>query len=218
MAAPPLPIRDYGRCAGVRLRLLVAVAAAAFALAACGATAPSVQPTGGSFAASPGVSVGESAEPASSAVKRCAAADLTAAIAAWQGSSGSRYAAVAIASRPGVTCSVRGTPGVRLLDGNGKVVLDSAKIKGSGGPIVTPADPVVVLTPAAQLHLDVQWANWCRTQPARPLTVAFVLTDSGGLLKAAKATRAGDDDAPPCADPSRTSQLRVMHAWQAPGG
>lgn len=218
MAAQRSPIHGQGRFAAGPWGLFGLVAAATLALGACGAEVPTIRPTGVVAGASAGGSAGASIEPASPAVPRCVAADLTAAIAAWQGSAGSRYASVAIASRPGVTCSVRGTPGVRLLDGSGKIVLDSAKIKGSGGPVVTRADPTVVLTPKAQLQLDVQWSNWCKTQPARPITVAFVLTDSGGLLKTTKARRAGGDDAPPCDDPSTTSQLRVMHAWQAPGG
>jgi hypothetical protein len=218
MAAPPIPIHEPTRSV-TRFRAVVGLlVAAAWTIAACGADVPTVRPTALPAGASAGPSASASTAVANPAVPRCKADDLTAAIATWQGSAGNRSASVAVASKPGVTCSVRGTPGVRLLDGKAKIVLDSAKIKGSGGPVVTPSDPIVVLTPTGQLQLDVRWSNWCKTQPARPLTVAFVLTDGGGLLKATKAPRSGDDDAPPCTDPSATAMLKVMHAWQVPGG
>ena len=218
MAAPPTPIHGPTRSVARFGTVMALVAAAAWVFAACGADVPTIRPTAPPAGASGGPSGSASAAAETPAVARCKADDLTAAISTWEGSAGNRSASVAIAAKPGVTCSVRGTPGVRLLDGKAKIVLDSAKIKGSGGPVVTPSDPVVVLTPTGQLQLDVRWSNWCKTQPARPLTVAFVLTDSGGLLKAKKAPRSGDDDAPPCTDPSATSMLKVMHAWQVPGG
>ena len=142
---------------------------------------------------------------------------MKASIVRWEGGAGSRFAALRITSKSGVTCTVRGKPGVRLLDAKGKIVLDSAKIKGIGGPRVNKGDPAVVLGPGDELELDVQWTNWCTSQPARPLTVGLVLTDRGGLLKASRAPVSGGDDAPPCTSKGKAAEIKVTHAWLGPG-
>ena len=184
---------------------------------ACGADVPTARPSGSHGGVSPsGSTLGASSDP-TSGLPPCKGTNLTATIANWGGTAGSRFAAIVVTSRSGATCTVRGTPGVRLLDGKGKVILDSAKIKGIGGPRVTGADPVVVVGSGDQLAIDIQWTNWCHTQPARPMTVALVLTDRGGLLTAARARQSGADDAPSCTARSRTSSVHVTHAWQGPG-
>jgi hypothetical protein len=198
-------------------RLVALVAVAALALAACGSNVPTVRPSG-SQAASPSSSGGRASDQSSEpALVACRNTDLKAAIVGWQAASGSRFAALTITRRSGAACTVRGTPGVRLLDSKGKIVLDSAKIAGIGGPKIKAADPLVVVRPGDELELDVQWTNWCKAQPKRPLTVALVLTSGGGLLKATKAARSGTDTAPTCTSKSRPSQLRVAHAWLGPG-
>ena len=58
----------------------------------------------------------------------------------WGGSSGNRVASVLVTNKSGVTCTVRGRPGVRLLDGAGKILLDSAKIKSIGIKVVPNVD------------------------------------------------------------------------------
>lgn len=229
MALPRRPIRSLGqalvgeRRAVGRWRLIGAVAALAalaMAVSACGGDVPTVRPSGSRAAGSSGSPSGPALGATSDADHRlsaCKGTGLKAAIASWGGTAGSRFASVVVTSKSGVTCTVRGKPGVRLLDAKGKILLDSAKIAGIGGPRVLSVDPVVVLGPGDELALDVQWTNWCTSQPGRPLTVALVLTDRGGLLNAKKAKKAGDDDAPTCAAKKKPSQLRVVHAWVGPG-
>lgn len=199
------------------LRTVALLLVAAVAIAACGADAPTVRPSSARPSASPGAAaLGASSTPDTNLMP-CKAADLNALISAWTGTTTSRVAEVVVTARSGVTCTVRGKPGVRLLNGKGKLLLDSAKIAGVGGPKVKSTDPVVVVAPGDGVTLNVQWLNWCQAQPTRPLTVALVLTDRGGLLKATKARKSGDDDAPKCTVKARTSILRVTHAWTAPG-
>ncbi len=189
-----------------------------FVVAACGASVPTTRPSGSGAGALPTGSVlAASSDPAGATLPRCRSTDLRAAIAGWGGTAATRSASVVVTSRSGVTCTVRGRPGIRLLDAKGRILLDSAKIKAAGGPKVATGDAVVVLGPGDELILDVQWTNWCRSQPARPLSVALELTDRGGLLKATRAKKSGDDDAPSCAGKSRPSLVRVVHPWVGPG-
>jgi hypothetical protein len=138
-------------------------------------------------------------------------------MAGWGGTAGSRFAALRVTNGSGVTCTLRGTPGARLLDGKARTLLDSAKITGVGGPRIASRDDIVVIGPGDELALEVQWTNWCKAQPARPLTVALVLTNGGGLLKATRPRKSGDDDAPTCAAKKKPSVVRVTHAWLGPG-
>ena len=220
MASPRRPLPAAGRS---RLPALVAlIAALALVVAACGASVPTVRPSGsaaaaGASASPSGSTLGASSQTTEPSLPFCKAADMKAAIQRWEGGAGSRFATVIVTSKSGVTCIVRGKPGVRLLDAKGKIVLDSAKIKGIGGPKVATGDPAVVLGPGDELQLDVQWTNWCKAQPARPLTVGLVLTDRGGLLKATRAPVSGNDDAPPCTSRTKVAEIRVTHAWLGPG-
>jgi hypothetical protein len=203
------------RVAGV-LRSIVLIIGLALVVGACGADVPTVRPAGSGGRASPsGSAIAASSGPADPNLTPCKAADLRAAIASWGGSGSSRFASVTVTSKSGLTCTLRGTPGVRLLDGKGRILLDSAKIQGIGGPKVASGDLVVVLAAGDELALDVQWTNWCKAQPARPVTVSLVLTDRGGVLKAAKAK--ANVDAPSCAAKTKASQVRLTHAWLGPG-
>lgn len=204
-----------GRSVG---RILAALFVAAFVAAACGAQPPTPRPSGGAGASPSGAALGATSDPtASSSLKACMGADLRAAITDWSGNSSARIATVKVSSRSGVTCTLRGRPGVRLVDGKGRILLDSAKIKSVGGPKVKSGDPIVVVGPVDALSLDVEWTNWCTSQPKRPLTVHLVLTDRGGLLKATKARESGFDDAPKCTAKKGGSIVRVTHAWDGPG-
>jgi hypothetical protein len=210
--------RSRSRTVAIAVRTVVLLLLLAIGVAACGANVPTVRPSGSGAGASPaGQALGASSGPDDTNLVPCKAADLQAGIGAWSGSTSTRFASVVVTSKSGVTCTVRGTPGVRLLNGKASLLLDSAKIKGIGGPKVLSGDPVVVLGPGDEVTLEVQWTNWCKAQPARPLTVALVLTDRGGLLKAIKARKSGDDDAPACTSKSKPSLLKVTHAWLGPG-
>lgn len=208
------PTRSLLRHIGA-LPLLVAVLA--FVVAACGADVPTPRPSGAG--ASPrGSTLGASSGPsADSGLAACTGNDLKASLADWGGSSATRTASVLVTNKSRVTCTLRGRPGVRLLNGKNKILLDSATIKGIGGPKVRAGDPIVVLGPGDKVSIDVAWTNWCSSQPARPLTVNLVLTDRGGLLKVTKAKSSGEDDAPKCVAKSAGSELRVTDAWSGAG-
>jgi hypothetical protein len=198
--------------------MLVALVGLVLVVAACGAEPPTPRPSGGAGATPSGDTLGATSDPtASSGLKACKGTDLKAAISEWAGSTSSRIATVSVTSRSGVTCTLRGRPGVRLVDGKGRILLDSAKIKSIGGPKVRTGDPIVVLGPDDALSIDVAWVNWCTSQPKRPLTVHLVLTDRGGLLKAANAKQSGEDDAPTCTAKKGGSTVTVTHAWSGPG-
>ena len=196
------------------------IATVALIAAACGGSTQSASPSGSGgargSAAPSGAALGANSQPSDPALPFCKAPDMKAAIERWEGGAGSRFATVIVTSKSGVTCILRGKPGVRLLDAKNKILLDSAKIAGIGGPKVGKGDPEVVLGPGDELQLDVQWTNWCKSQPTRPLTVGLVLTDRGGLLKAAHAPVSGDDDAPACTSKSKTSEIKVTHPWLGP--
>ena len=199
----------------------ILIAAVALVVAACGSSGPTTRPSGSAAArgsaAPSGAALGANSQASEPAVPFCKAADMKAAIERWEGGAGSRFATVMVTSKSGVTCIVRGKPGVRLLDAKNKILLDSAKITGIGGPKVAKGDPEVVLGSGDELQLDVQWTNWCKSQPTRPLTVGIVLTDKGGLLKAAHAPVSGEDDAPSCTSKSKPSVIQVTHPWLGPG-
>jgi hypothetical protein len=194
------------------------VAAIALLVAACGTNPPTPRPSGSDAAhAGASAAVAGASSPADAPVAPCKAADLKAQITSWSGAAGSRYATVDVTNKSKVTCTLRGTPGVRLLDGKGKIVLDSAKVKSVGGPKIKSGDTAVVVDPGDDVAADVQWTNWCSKQPTRPLTVALVLTNSGGLLKAAKAKESGLDDAPSCSAKSQPATVKITHSWSGPG-
>jgi hypothetical protein len=204
-----------GRSVG---RILAAVLGLSLVVAGCGAEPPTPRPSGGAGASPSGAALGATNDAAASTdLAACKGTDLKAAISEWAGTSSKRIATLSVTSKSGVTCTLRGRPGVRLIDGKGKILLDSKDIKSIGGPKVRTGDPVVVLGPGDALSMDVEWANWCTSQPARPLTVHLVLTDRGGLLKATKAKHAGDDDAPKCTVKKGGSTVRVSAAWDGPG-
>ena len=217
-ARSPLPVA-HRRLPVRSVAILVAVVA--LVVAACGSSGPTARPSGSAAArgsaAPSGAALGANSQASQPALPFCKATDMKAGIQRWEGGAGSRFATVLVTSKSGVTCIVRGKPGVRLLDAKGKILLDSAKITGVGGPKVGKGDPEVVLGPGDELQLDVQWTNWCKSQPTRPLTVGIVLTDRGGLLKAAHAPVSGADDAPACTSKSKPSVVQVTHPWLGPG-
>src|SRR5205823_6557370 len=157
-------IRSTRRSAAGRRPVAFVAGAIVLALvvAACGSNVPTVRPSGSHSASPSGSALGASSQSSEPAFAACKGTDLKAAIVSWQAASGSRFATITITRRSGVACTVRGTPGVRLLDAKGTIVLDSAKIAGIGGPKIKSADPLVVVRPGDELELDVQWTNWCK--------------------------------------------------------
>ncbi len=135
------------------------------------------------------------------AVAPCGAADLTANILDWQGAAGSRIADVEVTNASSQRCTVRGTPALALVDGTGRVLLDSTSAGASGRPHVKPTDPSFEVAPGGHLKTQVRASNYCGAAATAPITIALTLP-GGGRVVAQPAPAAsgltGADAVPPC--------------------
>lgn len=159
------------------------------------AVAPTVGPSPTSFTPTTG--------PASA----CTLADLSARVTSWTGAAGNRIAQVVMTNTATVPCIVRSYQQVRLVDGDGTVLLDS------GHPI----DPTPVTIPAGgHVATEVDDANYCGAKPTAPVTVAFVVPGQAGsgtgLLVAQPRSPTDVFGVPECLGPGGPGQIS-MHPW-----
>jgi hypothetical protein len=173
-----------------------------------------------------GVGVGPSSAPASVADSpsppatvqptggtACVATDLAGRILGWQGAAGSRIADVAISNTAARRCVVRGTPGLQLVDADGRILIDSATAGPSGQPHVVATDPTFELAPGAQVRTEVRASNYCGPAPVSPIDVAFTLPSAGGRVVATPAPGVSSAEAvPPCLGSS--GSLIEMNGWR----
>lgn len=173
---------------------------------------------GPSASASPSLSP-SSSSPSSSAsaspsgVGLCLASDLAGRILGWQGAAGSRIADVEITNASAGRCTVRGTPGLELVDATGRAMIDSQTSGPSGRPRAAPADPAFELAPGARLRTQVAASNYCGPAPTLPIDIALTLPSAGGRLLAAPGSGVASTEAtPPClgSDGSAIS----MNGWR----
>jgi hypothetical protein len=141
----------------------------------------------------------------------CTAAQLKAKVTGWEGAMGSQIASVTVTNRSAVSCKVRGTPEVQLVDAIGVILIDSKSAGASGRAHVSPGDPTFLVAHNASLKTDVQVNNYCGSgAPVLPTTVAFVLPSGGGRFVAAAGPGGG---VPGClADPG-TPGNAAMNGW-----
>jgi Protein of unknown function (DUF4232) len=173
-----------------------------------GTTPPSS--TAPSSSASPAASASSSAPVA---VAACKGSDLRGRILDWQGAAGSRIADVEITNDSGRSCTVRGTPGLQLIDARGRVLIDSASEGASGRPHVGSSDPSFELAPGGNLHTQVLASNYCGPTPTLPVSISFTLPSGGGSFLAAPAAGVSSAEAiPPCMGSTGT-QL-TMNGWR----
>lgn len=177
---------------------------------------PASQPGTGeepSASASPSLSPSPSASPSPSGAGLCLATDLAGRILGWQGAAGSRIADVEITNASAGTCTVRGTPGLELVDATGRTMIDSQTSGPSGRPRAAPADPAFELAPGARLRTQVAASNYCGPAPTLPIDIALTLPSAGGRLVASPGPGVASTEAtPPClgSDGSAIS----MNGWR----
>jgi hypothetical protein len=176
---------------------------------------PSVgdEPSSSPSAGTPGSTAPATSPGASAGAPSCVAAGLEARILGWQGAAGSRIADVQLTNTTGGPCIVRGTPALQLVDGEGRVLLDSATAGPSGQPQVADGDPGIELAPGASVRTEVRASNYCGPIPVLPIDIAFTLTASGGQTIAVPGPGVSSADAtPPCM--GSTAGVIDMNGWR----
>jgi hypothetical protein len=87
----------------------------------------------------------------------------------WVGSSGNpSYGHLSATNVSSASCTMRGTPRSQIVDGGGKVIVDS----GNGGAEISTGDPAYTVAPNGVVYAIVEWDNWCKSSPKQKLTVA----------------------------------------------
>jgi hypothetical protein len=146
-------------------------------------------------------------------VAACKGSDLSGRILDWQGAAGSRIADVEITNTSGPRCTVRGTPGLQLIDARGRVLIDSATAGASGRPHVASGDPSFELAPGGKLHTQVLASNYCGATPKLPVSISFKLPSGEGSFRATPGAGVSSDEAvPPCM--GSTGPQLTMNGWR----
>ena len=136
----------------------------------------------------------------------CVAGQLSASMSPWDAGLGSRFNTVTLRNVGVIQCWLQGTPQAQLIDGTGRVLLDSARAGAGGLPHVGPHDPRVVIAAGASARIDVRTSNYCGAAPVAPVRIALVLPSGGGrVLAAPPAGGSATDGVPPCNGPAQGS-------------
>jgi hypothetical protein len=160
-------------------KLLVAGLVAAWLLAACGTTTPTISPTA-TLAPTAAVTVAPITAPpptdtpitaapptivptAAAGTPACTAADLKASHGLVEGAAGSRLTEVLLVAA--VACSIDATPTLGLRDAAGGAIV--------GGVATAPGR--IDLSPELAYASSVRFANWCNPEPAFPLELTIRL-------------------------------------------
>jgi len=89
----------------------------------------------------------------------------------WVGSSGNpSYAHAHATNVSSASCTMRGTPRTQIIDGNGKVIVDS----GNGGSEIKTTDTAYTVAPNGLVYVIIEWDNWCKASPKQNVTVATI--------------------------------------------
>jgi hypothetical protein len=142
----------------------------------------------------------------------CTGSDLEAQMLDWQGAAGTRFGTLRLRHTGAGSCLVSGTPGIQLVDGQGRVFLDSANL---GNPAdAAPARPVFRLGEGgvAAIYLMAGLTNYCGPDPAAPVRLALVLPSSLGRA-VAKAPAGVAISLAPCNGPTAATVLHVQVPW-----
>jgi hypothetical protein len=145
--------------------------------------------------------------PAASAapVPACAAGNLSARIASWQGAAGSRIADVRIVNTSFAPCLLRSYQRVRLVSAHGTVMINGAAASAAG---VTH-----VLAPLGFLRTEVSDTNYCGPAFAKPATLVFILPGTLGRIVAMPVSATDTGGVPPCNGAPGSAGHISMHAW-----
>jgi hypothetical protein len=144
----------------------------------------------------------------------CLGSDLAAELGDWQGAAGTRFGTIKVRDVGTADCTVSGTPGLQLVDGQGSVFLDSANL---GEPATaTPAGSTITLRAGTgdTAYLLVGLANYCGASPVAPVRIAVVLPASLGRVVATPASGVTVEMAP-CNGPGAPTTLHVQVSWSA---
>ncbi len=141
----------------------------------------------------------------------CTTAELTAVVTMWQGAMGSQIASVTLTNASSATCTLRGTPGLQLVDAGGHVLIDSKSAGAAGLPHVSPGDEAFILAHGKSASTMVKVAEYCGSAtPVMPTTVALLLPSGGGRLVAAPGP---GGSVPPCnGSPGDPGSIQ-MNGW-----
>jgi len=198
-AAPTAASASPSPAAAVSPWLVLAAVAAVIVAVAI------IRPGGSSpDAAGPPTTGPASPSPATSLMAgACPAAELSAHILGWQGAAGSRIAEIELMNTAERTCRVFGTPGLTLLDADGRVLIDSASAGASGRPQVPSSDAGIEIGPGGRLQTEVIVSDYCGPTPVPPYRIGVDLPAGTGLVVATPAAGVSSDDAiPPCNGPA----------------
>ena len=133
----------------------------------------------------------------------CGPANTTARITSWQGAMGQRIATVVLTNTSAVACQLPAQSRPQLVDGSGKVLIDSpAAVKSTA------------ITLGAGKHLTtlVQDGNYCGPAPSAPVRIGLTL--SAGERVIASAPTPNDATVPPCNGTAVKAYIQ-MHPWGA---
>ena len=178
-----------------------------------GATTPSASaqsPSGPTPTAPSQPTASPSAPPA---IAACKGSELRGRILDWQGAAGSRIADVEVTNTSDHACTVRGTPGLQLIDARGRVLIDSASAGASGRPNVRSVDPSFELAPRGNIHTLVLASNYCGAAPTLPVSISFTLPSKDGSFVASPGSGVSSEEAvPPCM--GSTGAELTMNGWR----
>lgn len=176
---------------------------------------PSPVPTAGGASPSPSSAPPASPSPSQPGVAgSCAAADLTALLQDWQGAAGTRFGTIRVQNTGTTSCLIAGTPGIQLVDGDGRVFLDSAALGSPASAL--PETPVLTLRPGGtdSAYIMVGLTNYCGAEPLPRVRVALVLPQALGRLEASALAGAVVSMAP-CNGPTSGTVLQARAPWSA---
>jgi hypothetical protein len=195
---------------------LGAVVAAAFIAAAFVAActpAPVIPPS--PSVPSPAASASGPADPSAlspiGGTPPCRAEELVLDLARWEGAAGSRFAILTATTEQDRICSLTGSPGVAIVDGDNEIIIDWVTDR-EGGPRVDPGDPIVTVGPETAAALTIGITNWCDPPPPPPLGVVLTFEDEStqGFTPAEGTV----GDLPPCLEPAAPPRVFVQAPWQ----
>jgi hypothetical protein len=183
-----------------RVLLALAVLAFGFTVAGC-SSAPLIGPG----ASSGSVATTTTATGTTTAtLAPCDPGVLTARILAWDAGAGHRTAQVQLTNASASACTVRALSQPQLVDGHGSVMIAGAAPASSA---------TLTVAPGGSIRTEVQDGNYCGPEPVAPVTLAFVLPETGARVVAAAASATDLSGVPPCLGPAGSAGTVEMRAW-----